>query len=151
MNPGTSEMQFVAARDRLPAMRGVLCLFEGVCSGAADGYARMSGRPASTLLHPGPGLANAFDGTPRERRVLFPRQPGGRIVLPAAGQNVCAVPDNHVDRRGKRQDVHHDNRVACRQQGEQSPQAPLAPQFVTGLIEHEVSEGSRSALQAFLQ
>jgi len=40
-----------AALDRVPRMRGVLCLFEGVCSGAADGYARMLRRPAATLLH----------------------------------------------------------------------------------------------------
>jgi acetolactate synthase-1/2/3 large subunit len=60
MNPGTSEMQFVSALDRVPGMRGVLGLFEGVCSGAADGYARMSGKPAATLLHLGPGLANAL-------------------------------------------------------------------------------------------
>jgi acetolactate synthase-1/2/3 large subunit len=60
MNPGTSEMQFVAALDRVPEMRGVLCLFEGVCAGAADGYARMTGRPAATLLHLGPGLANGL-------------------------------------------------------------------------------------------
>jgi len=60
MNPGTSEMQFVSALDGVPAVRGVLCLFEGVCSGAADGYARMTGRPAATLLHLGPGLANAL-------------------------------------------------------------------------------------------
>jgi acetolactate synthase-1/2/3 large subunit len=60
MNPGTSEMHFVAALDRVPEMRGILCLFEGVCSGAADGYARMTGKPAATLLHLGPGLANGL-------------------------------------------------------------------------------------------
>src|SRR5580693_6746152 len=60
MNPGTSEMHFVSALDRVPGMRGVLCLYEGVCSGAADGYARMKGRPAAALLHLGPGLANAL-------------------------------------------------------------------------------------------
>jgi acetolactate synthase-1/2/3 large subunit len=59
-NPGTSEMQFVAALDRVPGMRSVLCLFEGVCSGAADGYARMLRKPAATLLHLGPGLANGL-------------------------------------------------------------------------------------------
>lgn len=59
-NPGTSEMQFVSALDRVPGMRGVLCLFEGVCAGAADGYARMLGKPAATLLHLGPGLANGL-------------------------------------------------------------------------------------------
>ena len=60
MNPGTSEMHFVSALDRVPEMRGVLCLFEGVASGAADGYARMTRRPAATLLHLGPGLANGL-------------------------------------------------------------------------------------------
>ena len=59
-NPGTSEMHFVAALDEVPGMRCVLCLFEGVLSGAADGYARMKGSPASTLLHLGPGLGNAL-------------------------------------------------------------------------------------------
>ena len=59
-NPGTSEMHFVAALDRVPGMRCVLGLFEGVVTGAADGYARMSGKPAATLLHCGPGLANGL-------------------------------------------------------------------------------------------
>jgi acetolactate synthase-1/2/3 large subunit len=59
-NPGTSEMHFVAALDEVDGMRCVLCLFEGVVSGAADGYARMAGKPASTLLHLGPGLGNAL-------------------------------------------------------------------------------------------
>jgi acetolactate synthase-1/2/3 large subunit len=59
-NPGTSEMHFVAALDRLPGMRCVLGLFEGVVTGAADGYYRMAGRPAATLLHLGPGLANGL-------------------------------------------------------------------------------------------
>lgn len=58
-NPGTSEMQFVDALDRTRLMRCVLGLFEGVVSGAADGYARMAGKPAMTLLHLAPGLANA--------------------------------------------------------------------------------------------
>ncbi len=59
-NPGTSEMHFVAALDSEPKMRGVLCLFEGVVAGAADGYARMTGKPAATLLHLGPGFGNAI-------------------------------------------------------------------------------------------
>lgn len=59
-NPGTSEMHFVAALDEVDGMRCVLCLFEGVVSGAADGYARMARKPASTLLHLGPGLGNAL-------------------------------------------------------------------------------------------
>lgn len=57
-NPGTSEMHFVAALDHIPGMRSVLVLQEGVATGAADGYYRMAGKPASTLLHLGPGLAN---------------------------------------------------------------------------------------------
>ncbi|WP_321845865.1 acetolactate synthase large subunit [Paraburkholderia bannensis] len=59
-NPGTSEMHFVAALDRNPGMRCVLGLFEGVVTGAADGYYRMADRPAATLLHLGPGLANGL-------------------------------------------------------------------------------------------
>jgi acetolactate synthase-1/2/3 large subunit len=56
-NPGTSEMHFVAALDAVPQMRAVLALFEGVATGAADGYGRMAERPAATLLHLGPGMA----------------------------------------------------------------------------------------------
>lgn len=59
-NPGTSEMHFVAALDKVPGMRCVLGLFEGVVTGAADGYYRMLGKPASTLLHLAPGLANGL-------------------------------------------------------------------------------------------
>jgi len=59
-NPGTSEMHFVAALDRVEGMRCVLTLFEGVATGAADGYARMAEKPAATLLHLGPGLANGL-------------------------------------------------------------------------------------------
>jgi acetolactate synthase-1/2/3 large subunit len=59
-NPGTSEMHFVAALDKIEGMRCVLGLFEGVVTGAADGYFRMTGRPASTLLHLGPGLGNGL-------------------------------------------------------------------------------------------
>jgi acetolactate synthase-1/2/3 large subunit len=59
-NPGTSEMHFVAALDRVEGMHCVLGLFEGVVTGAADGYYRMKGTPASTLLHLGPGLANGL-------------------------------------------------------------------------------------------
>jgi acetolactate synthase-1/2/3 large subunit len=72
MNPGTSEMQFVAALDRVPGMRGVLGLFEGVCSGAADGYARMRGTPAATLLHLGPGLGNALANLHNARKARSP-------------------------------------------------------------------------------
>jgi acetolactate synthase I/II/III large subunit len=71
-NPGTSEMQFVAALDRVTGMRPVPCLFEGVATGAADGYVRMSGRPAATLLHLGPGLANGLSNLHNARRALSP-------------------------------------------------------------------------------
>lgn len=60
MNPGTSEMHFVAALDDVPEMRGVLALFEGVATGAADGYSRIADKPASVLLHLGPGLGNGL-------------------------------------------------------------------------------------------
>ena len=59
-NPGTSEMHFCAALDRVDGMRCVLGLFEGVVTGAADGYGRMAGKPAATLLHTGPGLGNGL-------------------------------------------------------------------------------------------
>jgi acetolactate synthase I/II/III large subunit len=71
-NPGTSEMHFVAALDSVPQMRGVLCLFEGVATGAADGYGRMSGRPAAALLHLGPGLANGLANLHNARRAGTP-------------------------------------------------------------------------------
>src|SRR6202012_5808142 len=63
-SPGTSEMPFVAALDRVPGIRCVLALFEGVATGAADGYARMAGKPAATLLHLGGGLSNRLSNLP---------------------------------------------------------------------------------------
>ena len=71
-NPGTSEMHIVAALDRHPQLRSVLCLFEGVVSGAADGYARMAGEPACTLLHLGPGLANSLANLHNASRARVP-------------------------------------------------------------------------------
>jgi acetolactate synthase-1/2/3 large subunit len=71
-NPGTSEMHFVAALDTVPEMRGVLCLFEGVVTGAADGYARIAGKPAATLLHLGPGLGNGLANLHNARRAHTP-------------------------------------------------------------------------------
>jgi acetolactate synthase-1/2/3 large subunit len=71
-NPGTSEMHFVAALDAVPEMRGVLGLFEGVVTGAADGYARMAGVPACTLLHLGPGLGNGLANLHNARRAKTP-------------------------------------------------------------------------------
>ncbi len=71
-NPGTSEMHFVAALDTVPRMRGVLALFEGVATGAADGYARIAGRPAAVLLHLGPGLGNGLANLHNARRARVP-------------------------------------------------------------------------------
>ena len=71
-NPGTSEMHFVAALDRVPGMHCVLCLFEGVATGAADGYGRMAEKPAITLLHGGPGLGNGLANLHNARRAQTP-------------------------------------------------------------------------------
>jgi acetolactate synthase-1/2/3 large subunit len=71
-NPGTSEMHFVAALDAVPEMRAILGLFEGVVTGAADGYARMADRPAATLLHLGPGLGNGIANLHNARRAHTP-------------------------------------------------------------------------------
>lgn len=71
-NPGTTEMPLVAALDTVSGMRAVLGLFEGVCTGAADGYARVAGRPAVTLLHLGPGLANGLANLHNARRARSP-------------------------------------------------------------------------------
>ncbi|MFC3752404.1 acetolactate synthase large subunit [Aquamicrobium ahrensii] len=71
-NPGTSEMHFVAALDRKPQMRCILGLFEGVVTAAADGYGRMADRPAATLLHLGPGLANGLANLHNARRARTP-------------------------------------------------------------------------------
>src|SRR5213082_2274260 len=71
-NPGTSEMHFVAALDSVSEMRAVLALFEGVATGAADGYARMAGRPAATLLHLGPGLSDGLANLHNARRGRTP-------------------------------------------------------------------------------
>ena len=71
-NPGTSEMHFVAALDSNPEMRCVLGLFEGVVTGAADGYGRMTGTPAATLLHLGPGLGNGLANLHNARKARTP-------------------------------------------------------------------------------
>jgi acetolactate synthase-1/2/3 large subunit len=71
-NPGTSEMHFVAALDSVPEMRAVLALFEGVATGAADGYSRMAGWPAATLLHLGPGLGNGLANLHNARKGKVP-------------------------------------------------------------------------------
>ena len=71
-NPGTSEMHFVAALDSVPGIRPILGLFEGGVTGMADGYGRMAGRPAATLLHLGPGLANGLANLHNARRAATP-------------------------------------------------------------------------------
>src|SRR6202047_5356197 len=71
-NPGTSEMHFVSALDRVDGMRAVLGLFEGVVTGAADGYARMADKPAATLLHLGPGLGNGLANLHNARKAQVP-------------------------------------------------------------------------------
>ena len=71
-NPGTSEMHFVAALDTVPEMRAVLTLFEGVATGAADGYARMADKPAATLLHLGCGLGNGLANLHNARKGKVP-------------------------------------------------------------------------------
>ena len=71
-NPGTSEMHCVAALDRIAGVRGILGLFEGAVTGMADGYGRMAGKPAFTLLHLGPGLSNASANIHNAKRAGTP-------------------------------------------------------------------------------
>ncbi len=71
-NPGTTEMPMVLALDKVPGMRGILCLHENVATGAADGYARMAEKPAMCLLHLGPGLANGLTNLHNARRAATP-------------------------------------------------------------------------------
>lgn len=71
-NPGTTELDTVSALDKVEGIRALLCLFEGVCTGAADGYARMTRTPALTLLHMGPGLANGLANLHNARRAHSP-------------------------------------------------------------------------------
>jgi len=71
-NPGTTELPLVRALEATPGVRAILGLFEGVCTGAADGYGRMIGRPAATLLHLGPGLANGLANLHNARRAGTP-------------------------------------------------------------------------------
>ncbi len=85
-NPGTSEMHFVAALDTVPEMRAVLALFEGVATGAADGYGRMADKPAATLLHLGCGLGNGLANLHNARKGRVP-------VLNIVGDHAtCHVP-----------------------------------------------------------
>ena len=71
-NPGTTELSLVSAFDAVPGMRPILGLFEGCCTGAADGYGRMTDQPAMTLLHLGPGLSNGIANLHNARRARTP-------------------------------------------------------------------------------
>ena len=71
-NPGTTELHLAEAAEAAPGLRSVLALFEGVVSGAADGYGRIAGRPAATRLHLGPGQGNAWANFHHARRPLPP-------------------------------------------------------------------------------
>ncbi|MEX0338332.1 MAG: acetolactate synthase large subunit [Arenibacterium sp.] len=136
-NPGTSEMHFVAALDHVPGMRSVLALFEGVATGAADGYYRISGNPACTLLHLGPGLANGISN-------LHNAKKAGSGVVNIIGEHAAshqaldaplmsdiaglARPVSHwVHSSASAQDVGRDGAEAVRQ-------ARVAPGQVTSLI-----------------
>ncbi len=71
-NPGTSELHFVSALDKVGGIKCILCLFEGVTTAAADGYARMTGKPAATMMHLGPGLANGLANLHNAKRARVP-------------------------------------------------------------------------------
>lgn len=96
-NPGTSEIEMVAQLDRVPELRTVLGLFEGVCTGAADGYGRMTDRPAATLLHQGPGLAYGLANLHNARRA---RTPVVNIVGDHASVHLAADPPLATDIAG---------------------------------------------------
>jgi acetolactate synthase-1/2/3 large subunit len=93
-NPGTTEIPLVRAIDEIPGIRPVLCLFEGVCTGAADGFGRLAGRPALTLLHLGPGFANGIAYLHDARRA---RTPVVNLVGEHATWHQAADPPLHSD------------------------------------------------------
>lgn len=93
-NPGTTEMPLVRALDEVPGLRAVLCLFEGVATGAADGYARMTEKPGLTLLHLGPGFANGIAYLHDARRA---RSPIVNLIGEHATWHLAADPPLHSD------------------------------------------------------
>ncbi len=101
-NPGTSEMHFVAALDSAPEMRAVLTVFEGVATGAADGYARMASRPAATLLHLGPGLGNGVANLHNARKGEGPGREHRRRPRDLPRQVRRPAPIRHRDHRAQR-------------------------------------------------
>ncbi|MEO1275067.1 MAG: thiamine pyrophosphate-binding protein, partial [Pseudomonadota bacterium] len=112
-NPGTSEMQFVDALDRTGLIRCVLGLFEGVVTGAADGYGRMTGKPAVNLLHLGAGLSNAAANLHNARRA---RTPMLNLVGDHASWHLDYDPPLASDIRGLAEPVSHWVRTAARPQ-----------------------------------
>ena len=110
-NPGTSEMHFVGALDRVPGIRCSLVLFEGVATGAADGYARLAGYPAATLLHCGPGLANGLANLHNAHRA---RVPIVNIVGDQATYHRPFVPPLAADTEGWARSVSSWTRIAQR-------------------------------------
>ena len=108
-NPGTSEMHFVAALDKAPGMRCVLGLAETVVTGCADGYARMAGRPAATLLHCGPGFANGIANLHNARRA---HSPVVNIVGDHATYHRPHDPPLAADTEGLARAISHWTRVA---------------------------------------
>ena len=129
-NPGTSEMHFVAALDDVPEMRCILALFEGVATGAADGYGRMAERPAATLLHLGSGLGNGLANLHNARRAFTP-------VVNIVGDHAThhkrvrrAAGLRHRDRRPQRVGLaaHHDPHRGRRHRRRRGRgRRPLAP------------------------
>lgn len=103
-NPGTTEIPFVQAIDNTPGMRAVLCLFEGVATGAADGYARMSGKPGLTLLHLGPGFANGIAYLHDARRA---RSGVVNLIGEHASWHIAADPPLHSDIESLAKPVSH--------------------------------------------
>lgn len=93
-NPGTTELPVVLALDQVSEIRSILCLAEGVCTGAADGYGRMAGKPALTLLHLGPGLANGIAYLHDARRA---RSPIVNLVGEHATWHIAADPPLNSD------------------------------------------------------
>src|SRR6266536_1122836 len=141
MNPGTSEMHFVHSLDAVPRMRGILCLFEGVATGAADGYARIAGRPAAVLLHLGPGLGNGLANLHNARRAHSPvvcivgAHATGHVRYDAPLQSdiesIAGTVSGWVHTSGTTRDVAHDAGGAVAE-----PRAALPPDPVT---EHAVA------------
>ena len=146
-NPGTSEMHFVAALDRVPGMRCVLGLFEGVVTGAADGYARMAGKPAATLLHCGPGLANGLANLHNARRAAdadrqHRRRPGD---LSPPARRAADRRHRGLGARRLRLGAHRDlvahRRCRCRRRGAGGAHLAGADRHADPAVRHIVGRG----------